>query len=90
MAVRDLCGRNFCVYGVFSFFSEGILWVWLSHWLRDFFLLAVIRLDAYTRKLPYYILSVQPVVAEDKTGVFTKLGYFLNKKLEGRQEHEKI
>ena len=55
-----------------------------------FFLLAVIRLDAYTRKLPYYILSVQPVVAEDKTGVFTKLGYFLNKKLEGRQEHEKI
>ena len=48
------------------------------------------RLDAYTRNLPYYILSVQPVVAEDKTGVFTKLGYFLNKKLEGRQEHEKI
>ena len=26
------------VFTVFSlFFSEGILWVWLSHWLRDFF-----------------------------------------------------
>ena len=35
-------------------------------------------------------VSVQPVVQEDKTGIFTELGYFLEKKLEGRQELEKI
>ena len=74
-----MCIRDRVYYGFGFLIGCGI-----------FFLLAVIRLDAYTRKLPYYILSVQPVVAEDKTGVFTKLGYFLNKKLEGRQEHEKI
>ena len=55
-----------------------------------FFLFSVLRLDYYTKRLPYYILSVQPVVQEDKTGIFTELGYFLDKKLEGRQELEKI
>lgn len=55
-----------------------------------FFLFSVLRLDYYTKRLPYYILSVQPVVQEDKTGIFTELGYFLEKKLEGRQELEKI
>lgn len=55
-----------------------------------FFLFSVLRLDYYTKRLPYYILSVQPVVQEEKTGIFTELGYFLDKKLEGRQELEKI
>ena len=45
-----------------------------------FFLFSVLRLDYYTKRLPYYILSVQPVVREDKTGIFTELGYFLEKK----------
>lgn len=48
-----------------------------------FFLFSVLRLDYYTKRLPYYILSVQPVVQEEKTGIFTELGYFLDKKLEG-------
>ena len=56
-----------------------------------FFLLAALRLDYYTKRLPYYILSVQPIVREDKTGIFTELGYFLEKKLEGgEQDIEKI
>lgn len=55
-----------------------------------FFLLSALRLDYYTKRLPYYILSVQPVVEQDKTGIFTGLGYFLDKKLEGRQDLEKI
>ena len=38
----------------------------------------------YTRRLPYYILSIQPVVAEDKSGVFTRIGYFMDEKLERR------
>ena len=55
-----------------------------------FFLIAVCRLDYYTRRLPYYILSVQPVVEEDKSGVFTRLGYFLDEKLERSLDNEKL
>ena len=47
-----------------------------------FFLVCAVRLNQFTRRLPYYILSIQPVVAEDRTGVFTELGCFLDKKLE--------
>ena len=53
-----------------------------------FFLLAVCRLDYYTRRLPYYILSVQPVVEEDRAGVFTRLGCLLDEKLERRLDNE--
>ena len=47
-----------------------------------FFLVCAVRLNQFTRRLPYYILSIQPVVAEDRTGIFTELGCFLDKKLE--------
>jgi len=47
-----------------------------------FFLAAVIRLDYYTTKLPYYILSAQPIVAEDKSGFFTRTGVWLEKNVE--------
>ena len=33
-----------------------------------FFLICTLRLGYFIKKLPYYILSVQPIVAEDKTG----------------------
>ncbi len=41
-----------------------------------------IRLDYFTKRLPYYILSVQPLVSEDRSGIFSKLGVFLEDKLE--------
>ncbi len=41
-----------------------------------------VRLDYFTKRLPYYILSVQPLVSEDRSGIFTKLGVFLEDKLE--------
>jgi len=41
-----------------------------------------VRLDYFTKRLPYYILSVQPLVAEDRSGIFTKLGAFLENTLE--------
>ena len=47
-----------------------------------FFLISALRLGYFVKKLPYYILSVQPVVAEDKTGFFTRMGHFLEEKLE--------
>ena len=55
-----------------------------------FFLIAAFRLDYYTKRLPYYILSVQPIVAEDKTGFFTRLGCFLEEKIERGDKLEKI
>lgn len=44
-----------------------------------FFLVATIRLAKFTKNLPYYILSTQPVIAREKRGIFTKLGEFLEK-----------
>lgn len=50
-----------------------------------FLLVAIYRLDYFTKKLPYYILSVQPLVAENRSGRFTRLGNFLDKKMGGKQ-----
>lgn len=44
-----------------------------------------LRLDYFTKRLPYYILSVQPLVAEKRSGIFTKIGDFLEKMLEEKQ-----
>lgn len=53
-----------------------------------FAIVAAIRLNYYTKRLPYYILSVQPLVSEEKAGFFTVISKFLNGKLE-ESEHEK-
>ncbi len=45
-----------------------------------------IRLDYFTKRLPYYILSVQPLVSEDRSGAFARMGKFLTDTLE---EHKK-
>ncbi|MBO5742922.1 MAG: exopolysaccharide Pel transporter PelG [Clostridia bacterium] len=42
----------------------------------------ILRLDYFTKRLPYYILAVQPLVSEDKSGVFRKMRVFLEDKLE--------
>jgi len=47
-----------------------------------FTIVCVLRLNYFTKRLPYYILSVQPLVAEDRSGAFTRLGTFLSDKLE--------
>ena len=38
-----------------------------------FLILAVLRLVKYTKKLPYHILSKQPLLVEPKRGIGTKL-----------------
>lgn len=48
-----------------------------------FFLSAVVRLDYYTKRLPFFILAAQPIVAREKNGVFTRAGRWLNGWLEG-------
>lgn len=51
-----------------------------------FLILACLRLDYFTKRLPYYILAVQPLVSEDRSGKFTRLGAFLEERLEKKHE----
>jgi uncharacterized membrane protein len=53
-----------------------------------FTVVATIRLNYYTKRLPYYILAVQPIIGAEKVGIFTKIGNFLNRKLEDRNHEE--
>lgn len=53
-----------------------------------FSVVAAIRLDYFTKRLPYYILSVQPLVSEDRSGMFSRLGKFLENKLEDEKNDE--
>ncbi|MBR2847616.1 MAG: exopolysaccharide Pel transporter PelG [Clostridia bacterium] len=50
-----------------------------------FLIVALQRLDYFTKRLPYYILAVQPLVSEDKSGVFRKMKVFLEDKLEAKK-----
>ncbi len=54
-----------------------------------FFIVALLRLDAYTANLPYRILSQQPIVATDKTGWFAELGRVLDR-VEQRYEDKRV
>lgn len=47
-----------------------------------FVIVTAVRLDYFTKRLPYYILSVQPLVAQDRSGKFTQLGIYLEEKFE--------
>lgn len=49
-----------------------------------FVVVTVLRLDYFTKRLPFYILSVQPLVTEDRSGKFTRLGIYLEDKFERR------
>ena len=89
------CRRNCAVYGNIPVFPKSILWFRISHRQRSvfsdcFWRESAFRLDYYTKRLPYYILSVQPVRAREKRGKFSRLGFFLSKKLERSQNSEKI
>lgn len=44
-----------------------------------FYLVALFRLDAFTANLSYRVLGQQPIVAETKEHLFTRLGIFLEK-----------
>lgn len=53
-----------------------------------FLLFALVRLDTYTKRLPYYILSTQPIAEEDKSGIFERAERYLQKKLERGDDFE--
>jgi len=62
------------VYYGFGFLVASVIFV----------LSAVFRLDYFTKRLPYYILAVQPLVAEDRSGRFARMGDFLEKEIDRR------
>ncbi len=66
----SLCFSN--IYYGFGFLIAAMI----------FAAVCAVRLDYFTKRLPYYILSVQPLVSEDRSGMFTRLGVFLSDKLE--------
>lgn len=53
-----------------------------------FTVVAAIRLDYYTKRLPYYILSVQPLISIKTVGFFKTISHFLNKHREEHQNDE--
>lgn len=53
-----------------------------------FTIVGAIRLNYYTKRLPYYILSVQPLIYREKKGLFTKISNFFNGKLEESENDE--
>jgi len=65
----SLCFSN--IYYGFGFLFAALL----------FAAVTAIRLDYFTKRLPYFILSTQPLVSEDRSGMFTRLGHFLEDKL---------
>ena len=69
----------------------GVLWVWIfTGKCSVLFDLYTASWIFYKKNFRYYILSVQPIVAEDKTGFFTRLGCFLEEKIERGDKLEKI
>ena len=62
------------VYYGFGFLTAAMIFV----------IVTALRLDYFTKRLPYYILSVQPLVAEDRSGMFARLGVYLEKRFERR------
>ena len=55
-----------------------------------FLIASLQRLDYFTKRLPYYILAVQPLVSEDKSGMFRKMKVFLEDKLEVTKNEKSI
>ena len=62
------------VYYGFGFLAASMVFV----------LVTAARLDYFTKRLPYYILATQPLVAEDRTGFFTRAGEFLEEEIDRR------
>jgi len=62
------------VYYGFGFLAASMVFV----------LVTAARLDYFTKRLPYYILAVQPLVSEDRTGFFTRTGEFIEEEIDRR------
>lgn len=87
--VFALCATGFTIVSLafdINFFGFGFL-----AGSAIFCLLTIFRLNTFSQRLPFYALSRQPIVAEDKSGIIMRIGAFLEKKAErsGRGETNK-
>ena len=83
MACTGLFAGSAAVFTALSLFgSEAYFGFGFLLGAALFCLAAVLRLDWYTRRLPYFLLSRQPVAAEDKAGRFARLAKKLHETLE--------
>jgi len=93
------------LYATGAFAGASIVFTFISTFLPNayfgfgfllasfiFTVVAVIRLDYFTKRLPYYILAVQPLVEEDKSGFFERMGAYIEEQIErvGKNEVEWI
>ena len=84
--IKVLCLRQECLrhvhahLPVYHYSFHKYIMVLISFGKCSVLLISALRLGYFIKKLPYYILSVQPVVAEDKTGFFTRMGHSLKRK----------
>lgn len=51
-----------------------------------FYLIVWLRLEFYTRRLPYYLLCRQAVVGRDEDGLFVRLADYLDEKAENKKK----
>lgn len=54
-----------------------------------YFAYALFRLEYFTKKLPYHVLSLQPMVSEGKAGRFSALGKYMETRMERSGKNEK-
>lgn len=89
MAATSVFAASTVIFTLLSFLFSNIYYgVGFVLSSLIFSIVAAVRLDYFTKRLPYYILSVQPLVNEEKVGIFTKLGNFLEVKLEEEKNDE--
>lgn len=75
-----LCATGFTIVSLafdINFFGFGFL-----AGSAIFCLLTIFRLNTFSQRLPFYALSRQPIVAEDKSGIFMRIGAILEEKTE--------
>lgn len=80
----NFCRGNFCVYCDFLFCPQVYYGFGFLGRMCTVLFYSYDPSGTLYQTSAYYILSIQPVVAEDKSGVFTRIGYFMDEKLERR------
>ena len=80
-AITSIGFSLFSLLGSNIYYGFGFLFACMI-----FAIVCAMRLDYFTKRLPYFILSVQPLVGEDRSGLFARLGVFLEDTLEEKKK----
>ena len=86
MAAASFAGTSFVLTAVLTRYNTAFYGFGFLLGSALYFLVALFRLNYFTRRLPYFLLCRQPIVSEDKRGMFTRLGLFLDQKFEEKEK----